>query len=726
MNKIIQFVRVVISIGFFLISPLFCFGESKKDDKLKVVVFFLSNISFAELEKANTPAINYLLHRGALGLMNTRCARGTNLASSYLTLGASSRAIAKEDASLAFNYREIFNNLKISDIYQRRTGNIPQEDNVIHINFEKIKKQNSKLGYFVFPGALGTLLLQNNLSSAVLGNSDTNELHREVVCFIADENGIIKKGDVGKDVMIKDVSSPYGIRCSPEKIFNKFLHLKKQVDVIVIDFGDMFRLFSESEFISKNIEEKQKISIFKNADWLIENILKNIDNNVSFLLISPLPAENEIATTLSPVIILNKKQKGGIITSSTTRQKGIIANLDIAPYILNFLNIRIPDFMYGSNISFIPMPSSKKEIIYIEKRLSHCENQNVSILEFLIFSYSIGIILSFLMIVSKNKILIDISQYILLFISSLSISLLLQPIFFSETLLNSIFIIIILSLAITIISKIIVRNNLLVFIFIAGLTWMVLLVDTFFGSELMKFSALGFSISAGARFYGIGNEYVSVLIFSFIIFAGLLIDVSQKYKNILRIILLFLCGIILYTIMSPQKGANVGGGITAIFAFSSFYFLISRKKIGLKKLLGFFLLLFFILGIFVLQDITKKEGQSHLGKVILQTKTEGSKVILDTIERKTSMNIKLIQYTRWNKILIVCLIIIVLLIYYPVKVLNKLKSEYGGLSASISATIFGSIAGLMFNDSGIIITIIGITIITISILCVISTKKLIS
>lgn len=718
-----------IFIGIFLTFSYVCFGENKKEDKLKVVVFFLNNISFKELEHANVPTINYLLRNGALGLMNTRCAKGTNLPSLYLTLGASSRATAGEDALLAFNAEESFNNVKVVEIYQRRTGKIPQKDNIIHLGFEKLKKQNSKLGYTVFSGALGKLIRDNNLSSAVLGNSDTDRLHREVVCFIADEHGIVARGDVGKNILIKDVNSPYGIRCDTEKMFNKFLKFKKLSDVIVIDFGDMYRLTSENEFISKDRKEEQKRNILKNADGLIGNILKNINNDVSFLFIS-FPSTDKIydepATTLSPVIILNRNWGEGIITSSTTRQEGIITNLDIAPYILDFLNISVPDFMYGRNISFLPLSNAKEKIIHLEKRLSYCESQNISILEFLIFSYIIGVIISFLMILSKNKVLSSISQYILIFISSLPLSLLLQSLFLSETLLYSIFTVVILSIVITVALKVIIRNNLLALVSVAGITTCAVVVDTFLGSQLMKFSALGFSLSAGARFYGIGNEYTSVAVFSFIIFAGLLMDILQKYKNILKVILLVFCGIILYVIMSPQKGANVGGGATAIFAFSSFYFLISRKKIGLKKILGIFLLAFFILGMFILQDVAKKEKQSHLGKMIQQVKTEGGKVILDTVERKVSMNIKLIQYTRWNKILIVCLLIIVLLIYYPVKVLDKIKSEYMGVSASVSANLVGAISGLIFNDSGIIIAIIGITTITISLLYIISVQKIIS
>jgi hypothetical protein len=68
------------------------------------------------------------------------------------------------------------------------------------------------------------------------------------------------------------------------------------------------------------------------------------------------------------------------------------------------------------------------------------------------------------------------------------------------------------------------------------------------------------------------------------------------------------------------------------------------------------------------------------------------------------MNFKLIQYTFWNKILITSLIVLSILYFYPAKFFKNMFSEFPYLSGGISGVIVGSIAGLIFNDSGIIIT----------------------
>lgn len=716
-----KLLRVVGFVGLFLFSASICFSQ----DKLKVVIFSLSNISYQDIEDANLPSFNYLLQNGALGLMNTRCARGLNLGSSYLTMGASARAYAGKESGEGFNAAGVYHNTKVSDIYQRRTGRLSEKDEVVQINFEKIKKGNSTLDYFILPGALGEAIKERGFSAAVIGNSDTDEFHREIVALIADNNGRVKYGEVSKDILAKDINYPFGVKCDIEKMFNNFLQFKKKADVVVMEFGDVYRWEKYRDFFTKDIEKIQKKKILQNADILLGYILKNI-GNASFLLICPLPSakkDNGLSTTLTPVIILSKKIKPGLLTSATTRQKGVVANLDVAPTVLNLLNITAPDFMYGERMRSQRENHPIKKIRDLEGRLSLLEGQNVSFLEFLIFFWAGSIILSFLAFLGKNKIAIRASSYALLFASALPFAMLIQgtlpP---KETLLAGIFTLLGIAVVLVLSLRIILHRSEVVFLSLCGITFFAISLDVFLGSNLQKFSPLGFSLAAGARFYGVGNEYVSVLIFSCALFVGMSFDLFSKYKTLLKIMTIFIMVFVLYIIMSPTKGANTGGGITAIFTFAFLCFFIVQKKINLKLFLSIFLLVGVFLSAFILQDIKRGKDRSHLGKFVGQIQNQGAEVVVDTVKRKAKMNIKLIQYTRWNKVLVPGLIVIVLLIYYPIKVLRLIKDDYKNLSSTLSAIIIGSGVGLVFNDSGIIMAIIGITTICITLLYIISIR----
>ncbi len=280
-----KLLRGVFFVGLFLFSVSLCFSQ----DKLKVVIFSLSNISYSDMEDASLPLFNYLLNNGALGLMNTRCARGLNLGSSYLTMGASARAHAGKESGEGFNAAGVYHNTKVSDLYQRRTGKVLEKDEVVQINLEKIKKGNSTLDYFILLGALGEAIKERGFSAAVIGNSDTDEFHREIISLVADNNGRVRYGEVSKDILVKDMNYPFGVKCDLKKMFNKFLQFKKKAEIVVIEFGDVYRWEEYRDFLDKDIEKEQKKRALQNADILLNYILKNV-GPASFLLICPLPS----------------------------------------------------------------------------------------------------------------------------------------------------------------------------------------------------------------------------------------------------------------------------------------------------------------------------------------------------------------------------------------------------------------------------------------------------
>ena len=94
--------------------------------------------------------------------------------------------------------------------------------------------------------------------------------------------------------------------------------------------------------------------------------------------------------------------------------------------------------------------------------------------------------------------------------------------------------------------------------------------------------------------------------------------------------------------------------------------------------------------------------QSHMGKIIKDTRMNGFGVVISTIKRKVSMNIRLMRYTVWTKVLLCITAVIFIMFYKPVKQMWDIFNRYRYLRSSWISIAASAAAGFAFNDSGIV------------------------
>ncbi len=111
------------------------------------------------------------------------------------------------------------------------------------------------------------------------------------------------------------------------------------------------------------------------------------------------------------------------------------------------------------------------------------------------------------------------------------------------------------------------------------LTAIVLVLDGFSGTRLVSNSALSEYALSGIRFYGIGNEYMGVLI------GGALLAVLPRLKWA-RGIILFWFAVVIFVLSFPAFGAKAGGAVTATATFTVAYLRITGREVHWKHLLG--------------------------------------------------------------------------------------------------------------------------------------------
>ena len=71
-------------------------------------------------------------------------------------------------------------------------------------------------------------------------------------------------------------------------------------------------------------------------------------------------------------------------------------------------------------------------------------------------------------------------------------------------------------------------------------------------------------------------------------------------------------------------------------------------------------------------------------------------------QRKLAMNWRLMRYSIWSKGLLVALGIMGVLVYRPTSGVEGIMRAHPSLRRTVFSTIIGSLAALLFNDSGVV------------------------
>jgi hypothetical protein len=218
---------------------------------------------------------------------------------------------------------------------------------------------------------------------------------------------------------------------------------------------------------------------------------------------------------------------------------------------------------------------------------------------------------------------------------------------------------------------------------------------------MIKSSVLGYDPMAGARYYGVGNEYMGIIIGCSILVCSVVYQMWPK-KLVLWGIGIFLA-VQALLISAPGLGANTDGVLTAPAAFLVTLMLMSDIRVSLRNVV----IMVSLVGVAVLGlaafDLNRPpELQSHIGRAANQVLAGGWREALTIITRKASMNFKLMRYTVWSKVFLAMLAALVILIYRPVGAMSRIKSDYPRLFQGFSGILVGAVVGLIVNDSGIV------------------------
>jgi hypothetical protein len=658
----------------------------------KVVVVVADYLDIQDI--SNMDFLSRKTSESYLALMNNRQPGRAGASKSKLIIGSGKKLELNANMVMGGS-EESFRRL-----YSIESGRIPELESLVYTDIYKLKNRNDKNEYQNYIGYLGDAVNKNNGVTCFLGNSDTDEQNRGSMLIAMDNSGEIDIGGT-EEILIEDELFPQGRRTDYKKLADLYKQYLTASSFVVIETGDMERLETLRDSMSVESYETFRREVLRSIDSFIEELIK-YGGFTTLILISTYPSESNVAAgnRLTPVLVYDASG-GGLLYSSSTRRKGIILNTDLAGYLLCKLG-------YSSSSAIVEAASERAELFLDDL------NRNIvktSVLRAPVLTAYAVLVIAAIGILFISSVLFrkehkaafsrlsDLLTYMML---TFPLALLYIPtadlggnpagyIAFATAA----------SLFLSLIIYIAIKDKLKAIFAICILLFLGLSVDILAGSQFIKQSVLGYDPIIGARFYGIGNEYAGIFIGCSLMAFGCLRELcGDKLNQRIAIFVFTACTSLLGL---TSLGANFGGAIAGVSGYLLAYFLGYGIRFNKRNISLGILVLGSAAALLVVADSWGISSPSHIGGLVKETETNGLVIITSTIQRKVSMNLRLVRYTIWTKVLLCIIAAISIMFFRPVKLLGNVFSSYRYLKYSWISIAASAIVGFAVNDSGIVL-----------------------
>ncbi|HAW60072.1 MAG TPA: hypothetical protein DCW86_01210 [Actinobacteria bacterium] len=690
---------IVAALGLsFLVFPCF---PARAEGRRKVILIVIDRLSLGDLTENGAPNLHRLSRRGAVGLMNARSAGAISSPNCYLSVGAGARADGESSGGLAFNTQEIYEDELAGEVFLRQTGITAPPQGVVNLAIANISRRCIRCMHDVYPGALGGALRKSGLKAGVVGNADLKDVFRREVSLIAmDSWGRVPYGDVSHFFLKASPTSPSGWRTDYQALLPASLALLEKVDFLVIETGDTARVNATRPFFADRRVAQERAAAVRRADDFIEKLVSRLNLGKTLVIIAvPTPSTEMIKekSNLTPLFLLGGNVRSGVLTSQTTRHHGIVTNLDIAPTALTYLGAEIPHTMLGRPLGSEPQDDPLCYLASLNERAINKAQIRVPVLTTYVTLIAITLLVSTLILLARaRRKYLRIFQYLLLWLLCVPVTLLMLSFFSYSSFVFPVLFTALVSALIAGIAWNLRKTNITPIAFACLLTMLVLVGDILGGSPLMQRSILGYCFMIGARYYGIGNEYMGILIGSSIAGLTALLDIYELKRWPIGLAFL----VLVFVIGHPALGANVGGTIAAVVGYSVAYLLLSKGRFSAKQALATVLSVFLALVALIFFDLLMASGGSHLAGAIALIQKGGYREALQIIQRKFAMNVEGTLYTVWTRVLLSIMVIFPILLLRPMGALKRVSLNYPHLTMGFMGVAAAAIAAFVFNDTG--------------------------
>lgn len=673
----------------------------------RAVVLLAESVTPEELFSSGLPNLQQVISNGAAGFMTTRTSGGLTSEKVILTISAGNLAVAGVDAVMAYGTAETHLGQQVGEMYRARTGHKAPQSGAVAVEIASIWRRIADSDTSGHPGLLGTSLHQGGRTTAVVGNSDTLEAVRRTGVLLAmDDQGRVDYGEVDGETVVADHAFPGGLRADIHAIADRFNRLPGDSGLVVLEFGDLARVELEQERLMDRVIPAHRAAALRRADELLGRILASLDPQEDLLLILgvvPMSKAVDKGDRLAPVILYGHGIGQGVIMSRTTRTKGLMTPEDVTATILGFLNVQPIEPIVGRPV--LAEKGTLDELRQDHRGWLTVEQIRRPILEGYVYLLIIGILGAAVLLLfwpSAGR-LNAFARYLLVALSAVPLTFLILPLLNPSSVLTAGIAAVAVTAALSAAIILCSREPVDSLGWVSGLTVLVILIDALSGGFFMHRSVLSYSPMVGARFYGIGNEYMGIAVGASIVAGAAALDRFGRQTKWMRWIVYAVFIAVTVVVALPGLGANVGGALTAAVGFTVTAFMVRGRKLRVREFLVAGGGAVAVLGLLVLNEVLRGQDQmTHLGRAFMGVTQAGPSWFLTIIQRKIAMNLRLFRYTYWTWVLIAFIFILPVLFKRPPHVLAKVFRAHPILRKGFIGSVLASLVALAVNDSGVV------------------------
>jgi hypothetical protein len=387
------------------------------------------------------------------------------------------------------------------------------------------------------------------------------------------------------------------------------------------------------------------------------------------------------------------------LSSSTTRRAGLVSNSDFLPAVMAFLGDKPKPVMKTT-------PGTDHSLQALDQKLAFLirlrQQRGVLHLIFIFFAV-LTIAGGYWVHICKQEKGSRVLSLLLLTTLSMPLVILCLSLFGYRSIGLSACLLIGLSILAGVTLYYVFGSNLLpAVLWLSFATMLAITADAFLGSPLMINSALGSDSIAGGRFYGIGNDYMGILLASSIVSITLLIS-SLRMKPLTKALLgLVPLGIVTTAIGHPHYGANMGGLITGIVMLGFFYLVIMEIRLTPKRLV--LIGLTALAGVLAVArlDALFSANPSHAGQAITNLFSGGWTALFSIIKIKQGILGNTVYHSPWSLVLLLSVIFLASSWIRHQQTLGDVLRQFPAVQKAGNLLLLTAVTVFLVNDTGVI------------------------
>ena len=575
-------------------------------------------------------------------------------------------------------------------------------------------------------GLMADALRRAGLRTALIGNADGDDTgpYRPALLFLPAPNIITDNGTIA------DPLAPGGRREDPARLWAATSAALKTSGLVVVDFGDLERTERENRrgFLLPSAYRQHRERALQDLGQYLGLAMVGFHGPILLAVPTPPLLPDGSWNSLTPFLALNVGTLNSL-SSDTTQTPGLIAARDLAPTILSLLQVPAPLQMTGAPVR--PASVSEAALARLDRLVRLNQEAQDAIF------WAVGLVAGAIVFSGLGLYLTrrltgrtgQMARYGLRILSAWPLALLLAPLAGPHTVNQYL-----LEIAAAIGLLALLPSPTIIF----SVTALVLVGDGLTGTHLISNSALSEYALSGIRFYGIGNEYMGVLIGGALlacvaaptpvasadpspasgrgvrkeknapgpIFTPLPLAGVGVGRNCRGWGLLLWFAFVTFVLSFPAFGAKAGGAVTATATFLIAWRLLQNRRVRWTHLLGSIALGFALVFLWALLSHVLHLRRTHLETAADALGQGRFGYIAGVSLRKMGLAVRVALHpgTLLGLLAFAGLgLAIRKLLWTQVTVY---LSQKPGETAILKAGLWGCLVALLFNDSGIVAAIL--------------------